>query len=184
MSAKKDVELLHETVDKIMTVRMAIAKKQGLEVPCKKACAHCCYTAVGCSSKEVTVIISAAKKKNINIDFDRLRKQKEGTSRKSEPRFGEVYAFDHTKIKGKDCKCVFLDSRNMCQVYDVRPTSCRTHFTVETPESCDTFVNNGNQAAYLNNNEAILYSVEWGINHDPDWGLLHEMLLERRKELE
>jgi Fe-S-cluster containining protein len=102
--------------------------KTDQEISCKRGCSACCHLSVDVSADEARVLRHRWDGKNKN----RLKKQAKVEST-------ELFA----KILGwEDSACVFLKD-NECSVYDVRPASCRTHFTIDESSQCDPIVHAG-----------------------------------------
>lgn len=78
---------------------------------CKKSCSHCCNIDVLVTEIEAELI--AVK---LNWPIDRSR----------------TFTANHTT------PCPFLDSKNKCSIYKVRPFNCRTFHTLDDPKYCES----------------------------------------------
>jgi Fe-S-cluster containining protein len=87
---------------------------------CKKGCSFCCNINVDVSKPEAELLKEHIKPEDIPI----LRKQ-------------AVNPKEFSKLDYKDRKCIFLKNGE-CQVYDIRPISCRRYFVSSDPEKCNS----------------------------------------------
>lgn len=93
------------------------------DITCKRGCHHCCNIAVAITDGEAKLILSKARKNNIRIDKEKLKKQSRYTNKNW-----------HT-LSNDNIGCVFLKNGE-CQIYDYRPIICRVHFSVSPIELC------------------------------------------------
>ena len=96
-------------------------------VPCKKGCAGCCHTQVSVTDDEAA-LLACAIDDGIKIDFNRLEKQMKAANSEA----------DFYSLSYDDRKCVFLGSDNQCQVYEDRPSVCRTNAVLGEASQCST----------------------------------------------
>lgn len=115
-------------------------------VSCRKGCSFCCFQFVDVTFEEAVLITKYCEENNIEIDFERLKKQS-SVDHKS---------FNELPIKDK--RCVFLGKDNSCSIYSVRPSTCRKLVVVSDPKLCDTETNKGAQIAKLVDVEAEVVS--------------------------
>ncbi len=124
----KRARFTHEAVDKSLQELFTNPVVNNY-VSCKKGCSGCCYTQVSVTRDEAALLSHVAHTKlKHKIDIDRLEKQ---------ARAGDN-AKDWYKLPYADRRCVFLDSKNECQVYDDRPAVCRSNNVLSPPILCDT----------------------------------------------
>lgn len=114
-----------------LTMFIDKAVKEDLEAPpkveytCTKGCHECCRQAVAITSVEAISLVDYAKRNSIQIDSERLKRQ---------------VKFDdsnwHTLPK-EDRDCPFLSKEGLCQVYEIRPLTCRKYYVVSDPDKCN-----------------------------------------------
>lgn len=96
------------------------------DISCKRGCHHCCYQLVGVSKLESMYLADVIKKKNLKIDLERLKKQ---------AKFDDPILF-FEGLPFEDKRCIFLNDKNECSIYEDRPLICRTYFVKNDPEFC------------------------------------------------
>lgn len=106
---------------------------EGKSISCGKGCSFCCYLNVDITDDEADLLHFHIKRNKIDIDTQRLEKQSR--------------AKDYDKMPLNQRKCVFLDDKGCCKVYDVRPIACRKLFVASPKEDCDTSKNYGKEVA-------------------------------------
>ncbi len=94
-------------------------------VACKIGCSACCHTQVSITEDE-SELLAQKVLGGIKIDYALLRKQ---MSAKNEEN-------NFNKLSYEDRKCVFLAEDRTCQVYDDRPSVCRTNAVLGSPSQC------------------------------------------------
>lgn len=95
--------------------------------PCKAGCSGCCHTQVSITEDEAQLLASHIEN-GLKIDYALLQKQmKAGND--SEQFF---------KLSYNDRRCVFLGIDDRCQVYDDRPSVCRTNAVLGEASQCST----------------------------------------------
>lgn len=95
-------------------IMTALDKATAGLVPCKAGCSHCCYMAVNVTYQEAEAISKATGKplQALGHDSDKTT--------------------DEENIKRYEgTPCPFLVD-NQCSIYDVRPFSCRAHYSVDS----------------------------------------------------
>jgi Fe-S-cluster containining protein len=85
-------------------------------VPCKSGCTACCHTQVSVTEDEANLLLHNITN-GVEIDYNRLSLQTEQGNDTS----------DFYKLSYQDRKCVFLDEKGACKVYNDRPSVCRTN---------------------------------------------------------
>ena len=96
-------------------------------VPCKKGCAGCCHTQVSVTDDEAALLVSNIED-GLKIDFNKLEKQMKAANDET----------DFYSLSYEDRMCVFLGSDNQCQVYQDRPSVCRTNAVLGSAVQCST----------------------------------------------
>jgi uncharacterized protein len=107
---------------------------------CKKGCSFCCNYYTACSDREALLIIDYCKEYNIAIDINYLREQ-------AKLGWKEFTSQEHTA-------CVFLSNQGTCNIYEVRPLSCRKYYVISPPELCDQVTHPGAKVARIGNVQA------------------------------
>jgi Fe-S-cluster containining protein len=93
---------------------------------CKKGCSFCCSYFVSAGREEARIALTYAFENGIEVNKELLEKQKSKTNKDS-----------WKELSFEERKCVFLKN-NECQIYDVRPMSCRSYAVYTDPKLCDT----------------------------------------------
>lgn len=119
-------ELVHKIVDELNQETFAHPLVKEMS-PCKKGCSACCHTQVSVTDDEADLLAQRILDGQL-IDMDRLKIQfaarNDGTA--------------YFNIKYDDRKCIFLDDQGACQVYEDRPSVCRTNVVLGNADQCDT----------------------------------------------
>ncbi|MCO4756268.1 MAG: YkgJ family cysteine cluster protein [Bacteriovoracaceae bacterium] len=96
-------------------------------VSCKKSCSACCHTQVSVTKDEAellaTKVIDGSK-----VDLHRLRHLAEAGNESS--------LFYMSSYEQRACP--FLSDEGNCEVYEDRPSVCRTNHVVSEPSLCET----------------------------------------------
>jgi Fe-S-cluster containining protein len=95
--------------------------------PCKAGCSGCCHTQVSITEDEAELLASIIND-GLKIDLKRLNDQYEA-SNSSE---------DFYKLSYNSRKCIFLGEDDRCQVYNDRPSVCRTNSVLGEASQCST----------------------------------------------
>lgn len=116
---------LYAAIDTALTEHL---KK--FQVTCKRGCAHCCYLLTGVTAAEAAPI---AEKLFEKPDWKEIVARLADTARRSS--FDGLTRLSFFKEK---VPCAFLDlKKNECEIYELRPAACRSHFVVSDPAFCD-----------------------------------------------
>ena len=105
----------------IVDGRSLVAKQNTVIYDCKKGCGWCCHINTTATSEEIHVIVKHMKENNVEIDVKNLKNQL---------KYG-VGENGFNKLKPTERRCVFLDEKNSCKIYSVRPGRCRSYFVVK-----------------------------------------------------
>lgn len=104
-----------------------IVQQQAEEIiRCRKGCAHCCKQLVMVSEPEGRTLFLHAQRHGMALPLAKIERQS-----------GRDDA-GWLALPPEDRGCIFLGSDNSCQVYDIRPLSCRKYFAISDPALCDT----------------------------------------------
>lgn len=118
---------VHRSIDYLMEVADAQAPDGFIEkISCRKGCNHCCYMHVGLSGDETELLVEEVERRGIALDMEKLERQSAFT------------AEDWMEHCFEDRRCPLLSDEGLCQVYENRPTACRTYRVMNDPADCDT----------------------------------------------
>lgn len=92
------------------------------EAACQPGCAHCCHLRVGASIPEVLVLFSGLKSQATAEGLEYFRGKIMAISGKGD---------DDAWWRREKIACPFLDTRNRCLIYDLRPFSCRAYHSLD-----------------------------------------------------
>jgi Fe-S-cluster containining protein len=120
--AKVAIKALQELIER--------EKKQHLKafeakVQCKAGCAGCCHQQVEVSGDEGALLASLVDN-GLKIDMERLERQ-------ANTDFTDLEWWRQSQ---RDKACLFLDEKNQCRIYSMRPMACRKYFVFTPPEQC------------------------------------------------
>lgn len=104
-------------------------KQRFSEIACKKGCYSCCLQPVMISKEEAELIIQYCKENKIKIDKKLLMRQR---------KVDESTWYDLPKNQHR---CAFLNEKNECSIYEVRPANCRKYFVLWDSSACDPYEN-------------------------------------------
>ncbi len=106
---------LKYNIDKVMS--------QAKNISCTKGCTHCCHLGnVDIIPQEGELILDWIEEKNIKIDEKALEIQM------------------NNKVKDlsiQQRRCILLNKKNECSIYDIRPMTCRKLIVSSPPENCN-----------------------------------------------
>lgn len=103
---------------RLETLRDKLAKLVAAESCCRSGCSHCCNMATAISTREAQKISTFIKQPYVDLPFTIPNRE-----------------WQVEKYMGVPCP--FLKG-NLCSIYEVRPSSCRTNFNLsEYPEICE-----------------------------------------------
>ena len=145
---KTFTNLAHRELDKI---NGSIDKS---DVSCKSGCARCCHWRVDATIEEAMILADKVKRENITLPIERLKAQV--TNNTSSTFWTEAPLSQRA--------CVFLSEKNICQVYDERPASCRKVQVVSAPSFCADPSSNEIDPLVTLETE-ILTSLLWSISN-------------------
>jgi uncharacterized protein len=145
------------------SVEQTLKTKNGRKVQCARGCASCCKLNVSITREEAALLLIAAEQKRVPIDWAKVERQREqglATWSRQSP---------------ADRRCVFLNDREECSVYEHRPSACRKYMVASDPKRCNTAKHPGGEVAIVApiEGEAVV-SAMLGIL---DWGSMPRMLL-------
>lgn len=119
-------KVVHKEIDYFVDEVLANPTAQA-NVKCKKGCSACCHTQVSITDDEAEVLATLVKEGHA-IDRERLNLQALVSEQAS-----MFYKLDY-----EDRKCVFLNSKGECSIYENRPSVCRSNLSLSEPSQCST----------------------------------------------
>ncbi len=117
----------HKQVDEALDELWKANPLAAQATSCKKGCTACCHTQVSVTKDEAE-LLACRVGKDVLIDQERLERQARAKDSSSE----------WYKLSYEDRRCVFLGSDGECQVYEDRPSVCRSNYVFSPPEDCLT----------------------------------------------
>ena len=125
-SSRVRARFIHKAIDEFNTEVFAHPIVKEL-MPCKAGCSACCHTQVSVTQDEAQLLIDRIHS-GVKIDESRLNLQAQAGNN------SEAYY----KLSFQDRKCVFLNEKGECRVYDDRPSVCRTNAVLGSADQCNT----------------------------------------------
>lgn len=122
----KRSRFVHRLIDDAVAPTFSSSTVQELS-PCKKGCSACCHTQVSVTKDEARLLATRVEG-GVEINLLRLLRQAEAKNSMSE----------YFSIPYEERKCVFLDEEGACQVYEDRPSVCRTNVVLGSADQCET----------------------------------------------
>ena len=98
--------------------------KYGPQIKCAKGCSFCCYQHVSVSQDEAMLIREFLEEDKVSYN-EQLMKAQLGK--------GE---HEYKTLAFKDKRCMFLNDKGECGIYEVRPCACRKHVVLSDPKEC------------------------------------------------
>lgn len=113
--------LIDNSLNDFLDKRPGISER----ITCKPGCSICCSTLVNISRDESELLYEYAAQNNLEIDFEKLKRQ------------ARVKTLNGWKrLKEEDRACVFLGENGLCSAYEARPSICRKWLTVSGKNKC------------------------------------------------
>lgn len=108
------------------------AVEQAGGVACRKGCAHCCHIPVLLTTAEADEIARVTGRPRVSNPQHGLRMA--GVFKASDS--GQLLQAAHTQAQARHTgrPCSFLQGDQTCGIYDVRPLTCRMHFSLSDDE--------------------------------------------------
>lgn len=101
-------------------------------LPCQVGCSGCCHTQVGITEDEAELLIENINE-GLKIDYAILHNQVKAGNNPE----------DFYQLSYENRKCIFLGTDNSCQVYNDRPSVCRTNAVLGNASQCYPHVGEG-----------------------------------------
>ncbi len=93
---------------------------------CRKGCSACCHTQVSATIEEASLLAKKIEETGFEIDWQLLRLQ-------------ASYSADNwLHLSFDKRKCLFVSADGACQVYEDRPSVCRSNYVLGSPSQCST----------------------------------------------
>ncbi len=108
--------------------------KGNIQLACKAGCSVCCHQLVTCTEQEMETVVGYIEKTYAKRYIEILKERRKNTFRKWERYYAEKIMKDPSQYSDpqkvhKDwlgyAPCVFLNKKGSCDIYAVRPISCR-----------------------------------------------------------
>ena len=106
-------------------------------VSCKEGCAHCCMLPATATIPEMVPVVEYLVGR---ADWNRRRPVLERELVHQLTEFAGVNVLDERERVAffrRQLPCAFLTGAKRCEIYAVRPTVCRYHMVVSSPENCE-----------------------------------------------
>jgi Fe-S-cluster containining protein len=158
----KRARYVHRLVDEVNEYINQDEKVKSLS-PCTVGCSACCHTQVSVTKEEAELL---AQKVNQGYPIDQNRLSVQMATKNSSSAW---YALTY-----EERKCVFLNDKNLCSVYEDRPSVCRTNAVLGEPSQCDT--TNGVQPTRLVKTPEADLVIYASYLHSAEGGTLPYML--------
>ena len=111
-----------------------VAAKMG--VTCTEGCAHCCKLPATATIPEMIPVVEYLTSR---CDWLQRKPVLERELTKQLTEFAGVNVLDESERVAffqRQLPCAFLTPDNRCEIYAVRPTVCRYHMVVSSPDNC------------------------------------------------
>lgn len=169
-SSIKRAKLIHHLIE-FEVAELFKDKVVSENVSCKQACSACCHTQVSITQDEADLLASEIVA-GASVDLRRLR----GLAEKGNDA-DEFYRTDYDQRA-----CPFLGEDKLCQVYENRPSVCRTNHVVSDPKACET-KDGSEQAVRLLNTHRADMVIMASFKHCKENGALPFMVWKALKRL-
>ena len=106
-------------------------------VTCKEGCSHCCMLPATATVPEMVPVVEFLASRG---DWDRRRPALERELARQLTEFANVNVLDENERVAffqRQLPCAFLTKDKRCEIYPVRPTVCRYHMVVSSPDNCE-----------------------------------------------
>ena len=114
-SAADDIEKAKELIEEAY-------KTEPKPISCGSSCSGCCHQKVDVLALEEEGIWNLTRENGIEFDENRLQKQ--------------LSCQQWSELNYEDRACVFLDDKDNCRIYDIRPLVCRRYYVTSEPQLC------------------------------------------------
>lgn len=147
-NTKDKLDALDDFYDIIDEANAKYIETSPHKISCKKGCSFCCNIRVIGFQIEADYILEYCKTNNIPIDVEKLKRQ-------------SVIKDDIAYYMSPDRRCVFLSDEGLCNIYEVRPSSCRNYMVTNPPEQCNTdkYPSGGTIAAFNINAAMVQFAL-------------------------
>ena len=150
-SGEEMTKKYHKELDELIEENWTKNEDQKNNLQCYKGCSTCCSSFVMITDLEANILKDYCKTNDIDIDENLISKQ---VSRTRE---------NWNEIDSDDRKCMFLDEKGACKVYDVRPGVCRKHLVISDSAKCGVLGQLKIKDRVNNLNVELLTSAMWQI---------------------
>lgn len=124
INSTERVRFVHDMIDQEMNDLFQNEAVKKLTA-CQKGCAACCHTQVSVTKDEANLLAERIMEGH-PIHWDNFHLQVKADNNTT----------DYMSINYSNRACIFLDSDNLCSVYEDRPSVCRTNAVVGSADQC------------------------------------------------
>ena len=164
-SGPKRAKEVHRVIDSLMDRELKNKPELAKQIQCKKGCSFCCHQIQIVSQDEAMLLAKRAE--NLNIDLDLLEQQSNFGNDVSDVRTDKINETEWFKQPFEKSKCVFLNEKKECMVYEDRPTSCRVYNVISPPKECSPEKSGIYVAQVFLLNAQVLASASLNLQKDP-----------------
>jgi Fe-S-cluster containining protein len=122
---------MFEAVDGLIDSLLSYAKRENVNIDCKKGCSYCCYQPIYLVSHEVDYLYDHIKR---NFSNEKQRQVLKKAAKLNEQR----KKMDKQALMNHKAPCPLLDSKGNCMTYTARPMACRIYLSMSVA-SCRLF---------------------------------------------
>ncbi len=134
------VRELYRTVDQLLDSILSMAKRQQVNVACKKGCEYCCHQAVFANSYELHYLGNYINEKFYTPNKDQV-------INKAVAKDKAVLKLDEKQMLSYKSPCPLLID-GACSAYEARPMACRIYLSMDLPSCLEFFKNPDSATSY------------------------------------
>ena len=125
------IGMMYEAIDGLIGSLLSHAKRENINIDCKKGCSYCCYQPVYAVSHEIDYLYHYIIRNFSDEKQRRILKQAVMVNDKRK-------CLSSDELLNEKSPCPLLDSRGVCTAYQSRPMACRIYLSMSL-ESCRLF---------------------------------------------
>ena len=127
------ISAMYKGIDELIDSLLEMAKKQGIQVDCKKGCAWCCKQAVFANSYEIHYL-----GRYIQKNF--AESEKKAIIERAKFKNDKTEALGETEVLNFKADCPLLKN-GVCSAYEARPMACRIYLSQKVNTCLDFYKN-------------------------------------------